>query len=519
MNSASKILGLLLFLFLTPSQTKSQILPREGCNLHYRLIGFSFPAKINEVYSCKLEIASGYFISEDSFKKNIVKRCSSKENKIIAEVPSFGTRYTWRVIYTGKKITSTGLFHFSTLINPNVDTNVTRFRILVAAEKYKDAYVFLDGAQTLYDMNGHPVWYVPDNELSGDGTTHLRDLKITQQATITFINKANIYEINYNGDVLWKGPNNGAVSGANVEAYHHEFTRLSNGHYMVLGMESVLWDRKQPSPSDINLQPVSVSAIKDEINKPANRKTPLGTIIEYDEKGTVVWSWKSSNYFTTSDLNYYNDPLNMAIIDPHSNSFFFDEKEKVIYVSYKNISRVIKVKYPEGTVINTYGEIYKPGVPVKGNGMFCGQHSVRRSQIGCLFLFNNNNCDSGQASPKIKKFLEPANENGQLKKIWEYECTVEGDFARRFPSGGNVIELPDQSVFVCMSGLYSKVFIVSSDKQILWSALPEKWDPSEKKWNVCSQYRASIIPGRKELERLIWNDERNNLSGKTAQRP
>ncbi len=40
--------------------------------------------------------------------------------------------------------------------------------------------------------------------------------------------------------------------------------------------------------------------------------------------------------------------------------------------------------------------------------------------------------------------------------------------------GGNVIELPDGSLFSCMGGSYSKVFIVNMNKEILWSALPEK---------------------------------------------
>ena len=41
--------------------------------------------------------------------------------------------------------------------------------------------------------------------------------------------------------------------------------------------------------------------------------------------------------------------------DVHENAFFFDEKNKVIYISFKYISTIIKLKYPEGIVLNTYG--------------------------------------------------------------------------------------------------------------------------------------------------------------------
>ena len=54
--------------------------------------------------------------------------------------------------------------------------------------------------------------------------------------------------------------------------------------------------------------------------------------------------------------------------------------------------------------------------------------------------------------------------------------------------------------------------IVNMSKQILWSAETEQWDANAKKWNPYSQYRASIIEGRKKLESLIQFAETNNSS-------
>ena len=102
---------------------------------------------------------------------------------------------------------------------------------------------------------------------------------------------------------------------------------------------------------------------------------------------------------------------------------------------------------------------------------------------------------------------EPANERDALKKVWEYQCTVEGNNNRKFTSGGNVIELPDHSLFVCMGSFYSKVFIVSRDKKVLWSALPEKYIPADKKWYPFHQSRANIVT-RQQVENLIWNSEK-----------
>ena len=75
-----------------------------------------------------------------------------------------------------------------------------------------------------------------------------------------------------------------------------------------------------------------------------------------------------------------------------------------------------------------------------------------------------------------------------------------------FKSGGNVIELPDRSMFTSLStDLYSNIFIVSVDKKILWSAFPEKWNQIETKWEPIYQYRASIITKQKEIGLLLWN--------------
>ena len=141
--------------------------------------------------------------------------------------------------------------------------------------------------------------------------------------------------------------------------------------------------------------------------------------------------------------------------------------------------------------------------------LFCNEHSVRRSKKGFLYLFNNNICQAPFV-PKIILVEEPKNGQGELKKIWEYECTIENPErfngrAMRFNKGGNVTELPDESLFVSMGEPYSKMFIVNKNKEILWSAVAEKLNLSTNTWEDQGLYRASIIVSGKDLEKLIWN--------------
>ncbi len=497
---------LLLFVASFWGRLHAQVFPAEGSKLHYRLIKFSTPqGAANSKYI--FEIASGSYGAEDSFMKNVIVSLEINKNITIAEVPSFGSQYTWRVVAADKSSAGGELHHFSTGIIPNVDTNVSRLRILKSSGQYKDAYVFVDGTRTLYDMNGRPVWYLPALPgFSKEKLRDLRDLKLSPKGTITFLLDQQAYEINYEGDILWKGPNSGVVSGKRVEHYHHEFTRLANGHYMVLGDEHALW-ALPPSKDSSVLHDDKV--VWDKAKKTINQKMDFGTVIEYDEKGKVVWSWKSSAYFKTADLINRKTLQGLYDIDPHENSFFFDEKAKVVYVSFRNISRVVKVRYPDRKVLGTYGNIYKPGNALNDSGLFCYQHSCRRSKKGYLYLYDNNSCNP-DASPKILMMKEPASDKEKLKTVWEYECNDEvrsekkqaGD---KYTTGGNVVELPDSSLFVSMCSGYSELFIVGLDKKILWSAIPEKWDANGNSWEATTQYRASIINSRRDLEYLIGN--------------
>lgn len=466
--------------------------PSEGSVLNYRIVGFSAPFSKNNAGDQRLEVADGIFNNYSEFSKHIIQSVSWKTNRPTVEVPSFGRDYTWCITAgSTSKPGKTEFHHFKTGFLPQVDTSLYRLKVLKQADE-ADAFVFLDNNRVLYDMKGNPVWYLPYIDSVVDENTSVRDLKISHSGTITFLGWNSVpFELSYDGRVLWRGSNSGSVSGGPNERYHHEFTKLQNGHYMVLATE---------------ILPMPASGVGEER---VMQMYPMGIIIEYDSSGKVLWTWKTSKYFKESDMVNFRPDNGPVVVDFHENAFFFDEVNSIIYLSYKNVSRIIKIKYPEGNVVGTIGSPIQEGKPLKYNGLFCGQHACKYSQIGCLFLFNNNGCNPG-AGPKIKMLKEETSgPQPVVKKIWEYDCLVADGFPKEAPSGGNVQELEDHSMFVSMGGAYSKVFIVNMDKKELWSALPEKWVPEEKKWAPLIQYRASMIDRRKELEQMIWKRREN----------
>ncbi len=492
----------LLFLFISSYyQLGAQVFPREGSKLCYRIIGFSFPVQVG-ANKYKIEIAKGAYDTESDFEKNVTASVFTKKNKTIAEVSSFGQQYTWRIIcYTSTNSTTKSiLHHFSVNITPDVDTSATRLRVTKDMGKYKDAYVFIDGNKALYDMKGNPVWYMRGTEQASNQNIVVRDLKPTPQGSITFFTGGHPYEINYNGDVLWQYKGSSAND---YKIFHHEFTRLKNGHYMGMIYEDQ-YGHPQPLIKD--------SAERYVYDSAGFFRTRFGSsLAEFDQDGHCIWHWSGLAYENSFDMGSRKTiDCSVTDFDFHENSFFFDEDNKVVYLSFRNICRIIKIKYPEGNVLNTYGTIYKPGMKDMENGLFCGQHSCTHTPDGYLCLFNNNVCND--QLPSVLLLKEPAAGKNDLKKVWEYQCTVENKDSTairgtHFLSGGSVVALAGQAMLVMMGMPYPEVFIVNRDKKILWSAIPEKYHPTLEKWVVFEQYRASII-NRKDLEQLIWNSEK-----------
>ena len=495
-------IALSLFLFLCAGQLTAQVYPKEGSRLYYRIIGFSSPVMPTAV-SYKFEVATGNYTNDPDFEKKIIISRVGKDNKVIAEVPAFGAQYTWRVTCTSKSGSKvmTALFHFSTRISPDVDDAATRLRVIKPATKYKDAYVFLDCTHTLYDMKGKPVWFMPGSDEHNQSVIP-RDLKITPFGSITFITGDQPVEISYSGKILWRYKGNRPNQ---IDSFHHEFTHLQSGNYM-----GMVYGHKYDLLPEFKGKTARNAADSAKYYS----DTKYTKIVEYDTDNHLLWQWSTLDYRNNCDLAIMTtEELVGWDHDLHDNSVFFDEKHKVVYLSFRNINRIIKISYPDGNVLNTYGPLYQPGKTVWENEFFCHQHSCRVSENGNLYLFNNNVCGM-PPQPRIIVLEQPGAGKNELKKLWEFTCPVLlGDTAwmadGAFKSGGNVLELPDHSFFVSMSVPYANAFIVGRDKKIVWSALPEKYDAVNKKWGQPLElYRASIITTRKQLETLIWNSEK-----------
>jgi len=484
-----KIVQTVILLCLVAGKISAQVFPSENAILHYRIVGFSFNSR-EGASGYVLEVADGTVTDETTFAEQRILTKEAGTNKVTAEVPYFGSGYTWRVITkTAKGEKSSPLYHFRTLAGPMVDSNEARLRIVTGAANYHDAFVFMDCSRALYDMNGKMVWFLPDHLAPETG---VQDMKATSRGTITYLYHGHFYEVSYDGKIIIDIPGNSNGSGVANAEMHHEGTRLANGHYMVLGNEQVSW---KGTGEDMIIKHTHDSS-------EGFKGAPFGTLNEYDEKGNLVWQFHPGDYFLKSDVMKWK-PVGKNPLQVHSNAFYFDEANSVVYLGFRNVSRILKVHYPDGKVMAAFGKKYTgaPGEDLLGVPLFCEQHAMV-TRGGKLYLFNNNGCNPAPM-PRVLVMEEDAAAPSGLKTVWEYE-PPRGLMDVVRSGGGNVLALPDGAVFFSMSMPYNDIMIVDKNKKILWDAKPEKRDCTTGAWKDLTTYRASLISSAQDMQNMVW---------------
>jgi hypothetical protein len=475
----------------------AQVKPMEGATINYRLIGFTIPGDTN-VATYKLEVANGIINNNTDFNKRVILTQRYNKNKMIATLPQFGKSYTWRVTYANKKRKTvyTPLYHFSIGTTEDVDTSMYRLHIVQAADHHKNLLAFLDYSKALYDMDGNVLWYMPQIKGMTDHNIRIRDLRPTSSGTITFLTSSKIYEIDYDGNIIWQSAETITPGDINAfERFHHEFIKLSNGNYMVAGNHFYNLDIETNNQStEMVNNNANVSLVKGKVY----RRVPMATIEEYDSKGTKVWEWSSSSFMKDDTLFLKKIYLNPDDLGPRMNSFYFDEKNKFVYMSFKNAHHIVKIAYPSGKVLAKYnGTITEPP-------MFRGQHAVRLNNAGNIILFNNNNGSfSGRQAIPPSYLVELQEDNDTLKKVWEFSCNIDSYTQSNTASGGNVIELNDGCYISC-AGTTGRNFIVTKNKQIVWNAVMQQ-KIKDNQWQPYEEYKISVIETGKQLEDLIFN--------------
>lgn len=487
---------LLILLGLLCVDTSAQILPVEGDSLNYRIVGFRVP-EIKGTKSYIVEIAEGNFDKRKAFTNEISITAEDSIHELIAKVPHWAAAYTWRVRYLNdkrKETDATPLYHFTTLYTRFADTSKNKTLVLTKAEKYKDMLIIQDYAPVMYDMDGELVWFIPEiPNVIGEGRG-LRNVQPTHTGTFTMQTESKAYEFDYHGRLVFQIPNKAVISDDSVEHFHHDFKKLQNGDYLIASTENII----RPIPKDADTSRFKNDNTIFKKQGEYYKKIESPTLLRYDTNGKVVWYWKASEHL--KDEEYFAHRLDDAFLStPHLNSFYFLEDKNLIYLSYRNYNRVVKMEYPSGKVLANYEP---PTLQYRSDVMFWGQHNVSVTDDGLIYMFDNNTDRRTNTTSHVRIFRENI-KNNTLDMIWSFSCDIDTFAEKCGVSGGSVYMLKDRDILVS-TGSSGRSFIVSYDKQILWNFIAYRKDPSKEVWHKRGKYRTRCIENIDSLRKFIF---------------
>jgi len=397
-----------------------------------------------------------------------------KNKSLACIVPDlkFGRNYKWHFEAFNKKklLFKSEDFNFSINKYYLVDSNFYKTIIEISKKNaLNNNIVFLDYLGVAIDRTGKPVWFCPFSPGDGRLEPNLRNMRMTNNGTITFQDNDNCYETTVTGKLLWKAPNDGRISGDKREFYHHDFRKLKDGTYLTASYQYVA----QPN----FFKPSVTSRVR------------YNTLIQYDAQGKILWTWNEKDHVKKEVLFQGLDSNATEVEGTHLNGLDYDETNNAIVMSFRNNSSILKIDKHTGKII------YDLSAHGAQSGMkdpwFARQHGPMVLPGHRLLIYNNNAKDTitGISYPKVLIIQEPENGN-PAKILWEYECK-----SNHFPKGitgkeGYAFPLPNGNILVCMGGA-NFAFEVTPKKEIVWQAFFERFDHDKKQWAGFNNYRCT----------------------------
>lgn len=466
-----------LFLLL-PLFVFSQIKPENESKLNFTQVLFEYP-----FVSSAVKYTVEYSENKDlSFAVPETRQST----QIILSGFDWDKQYYWRYKATGTKgevLFTSPVYTFTTVLAEWLRPEV--FRTIVRQNgKAGDGLVTLDYPRAIVNRAGEVVWYLPDSK-AFPAAARPRDLRVTQDNTVTFWVEKQVFETDLYGNILWKGPNKGVVSKDTTEEYHHYFEKLPSGNYLAMGTAYLPVEIPDTFPEHIFKNNLLLS-VKNGKNY---MKTEFGTLIEYNPKGEIVWSWNSNSYFKPADLLSQHYPNGAPLLSTHMNAASQDVSGEFVYAGFRNIHRIVKIEKKTGKVVAEWGEKLHSGVP-SGTGFFRNQHDANVFPNGLIGVFNNDSI----SNPGVVSSAVVFSQGENPKIMWSLPCDFDGQTDGKSYKGGSVDLIPSGNYLICM-GAIPKTVEVNEAKELIWSIQTEQKKKEEKQFSPSVQFKTHYTSG------------------------
>lgn len=457
-----RIIGLFFLSVFCTTATLAQFSPADKAHLNYSSVCFEFPW-VDQVENYELILTE-----KSSGEKTVF---TTKANKQIIHELIFGESYLWQVIgknSRGKDIYSSEERSFVIDEHFRTGKKFVRFKeVTNNSLTCGNELLILDYAGLVINRDEEIVWYLPDLPMLSRNSA-LRDLKLTDDGTFLAIIDSNAYEFGLTGRVLWKAPNDGKVSRQGKEDYHHDLQKLPSGNYMVLGNEKqrrVLAGEKDTSRYEI------------------------GTIIEYDPSGKVVWEWHAKDFFTDDLLKLRKKEDGSFNLATHLNAF--NVVGNAVYAGFRDANWVLKIDKTTKKVVEIYGG-HDSGLPNHyGKELFRFQHDATVLANGSMAVINNDSIKDPAVASSLVVFSLGENNIPKGEELFRFKFDYDSLCTGKSLKLGNVEELSNGNYLVNMGAIH-RIFEVTPKGEITWDIFVEKLDTFKRVWRFHPQYRVAV---------------------------
>jgi Arylsulfotransferase (ASST) len=454
-----RIIGLFFLSLFSVTATLAQFSPANNSHLNFSSVCFEFQW-VDQVVNYELKL------TEES--SGITTVYPTQANKYIVNELIFGESYTWQVI--GKNRQKKEIYHsekrfFTIDEHFKTGKKFVRFREVTNNSLTRGSeLVILDYAGVAINHDEEMVWYLPDLPFITPNSA-LRDLKLTDDGTFLAIIDSNAYEFDLTGKILWKAPNDGAVSHQGKEDYHHDLQKLPSGNYMVLGNEK---------------QRRVLAGLKD------TSRYEIGTIIEYDPSGKVVWQWHAKDFFTDNLLKLRKKEDGEYNLATHLNAF--NVEGNTIYAGFRDANWVLKIDKSSKKVVEIYGG-HDSGLPNHyGKELFRFQHDATVLSNGAMAVINNDSIKDPAVVSSLVVFSLGENDTQKGKELFRFKFDYDSLCNGKSLKLGNIEELTNGNYLVNMGAIH-RIFEVTPKGEIAWDIFVEKLDTFKRVWRFFPQYR------------------------------
>jgi hypothetical protein len=382
---------------------------------------------------------------------------------LVTQGLSFGQGYHWQVKAFKKQqiVAESPSYVFDISTSPRVMNDSFRAEVSHWG-KLGQGIVFLDRSAMAICKMGKPVWFLPMPNDSVDQWM-VRDLELTPQGTISYIDGRGAYEKDLMGNLLWQAPDNGEVSGGNREEYHHEMRKDKDGSYWLAGSAYEVGGKGQQAAQGVR----------------------YNTILRYDAQGGLLWSWDERNSLRQDT---FFARKSQSVQGSHLNGFALAQGGEQLFMSFKNLSDVLLYDLALGRFV---ASLQHPGDA--GTAGFRQQHGPFLTAKREILIYNNNISEKadGEADtavhPSAMVFRQyPPGRRYRL--VWEYPVR-----SPRYPQGikgkeGYVSETAAGTLLICPGGV-NYAIEVGRNKQKRWEGYFYRRSGRDTAWKPYSNYR------------------------------